>query len=83
MLPFSKEKVLTECRRIIRKQGKMAFMVIYVTPGLDKLAHDRAVKTSPDFIKTDAEYETMLKACGWHIDEQIDLSEDYKETCYR
>ena len=29
---FSKEKVLTECRRIIRKQGKMAFTVIYVTP---------------------------------------------------
>ena len=78
---FSKEKVLTECRRIIRKHGKMAFTVIYITPGLDKLAHERAVKNSPDFIQTDAEYETMLKACGWHIDEQIDLSEEYQETC--
>ena len=78
---FSKQKVLTECRRIIRKQGKMAFTVIYITPGLDKLAHERAVKNSPDFIQTDAEYETMLKACGWHIDEQIDLSKDYHETC--
>jgi ubiquinone/menaquinone biosynthesis C-methylase UbiE len=68
----SKEKVLTECRRIIRQQGKMAFTVI---------AHERAVKNSPDFIQTDAEYETMLKACGWHIDEQIDLSKDYQETC--
>ena len=78
---FSKEKVLTECRRIIRQQGKMAFTVIYIAPELDNLAHERAVKNSPDFIQTDAEYETMLKACGWHIDEQIDLSKDYQETC--
>ena len=78
---FSKEKVLTECRRIIRKQGKMAFTVIYITPGLDKITHKRAVKNSPDFIQTDAKYETMLKACGWHIDEQIDLSKDYQKTC--
>lgn len=77
----SKEKVLTECRRIIRQQGKMAFTVIYIAPELDNLAHERAVKNSPDFIQTDAEYETMLKACGWHIDEQIDLSKDYQETC--
>lgn len=78
---FSKEKVLTECRRIIRQQGKMVFTVIYIAPGLDDLAHERAVKNSPDFIQTDAEYETMLKACGWHINEQIDLSIDYQETC--
>lgn len=77
----SKEKVLTECRRIIRQQGKMAFTVIYIPPELDNLAHERAVKNSPDFIQTDADYETMLKACGWHIDEQIDLSKDYQETC--
>lgn len=77
----SKEKVLTECRRIIRQQGKMAFTVIYIAPELDNLAHERAVKNSPDFIQTDADYETMLKACGWHIDEQIDLSKDYQETC--
>ena len=48
---------------------------------MDKLAHERAVKNSPDFIQTSAEYETMLKACGWQIGEQIDLSKDYKETC--
>jgi len=78
---FSKEKVLIECRRIIREQGKMVFSVIYITPGLDKIDYERAVLNSPDFIQTDAEYETMLKACGWHIDEQIDLSKDYQETC--
>ena len=78
---FSKEKVLTECRRIIREQGKMVFSVIYITPGLDKIDHERAVLNSPDFIQADAEYETMLRECGWHIDEQIDLSKDYQETC--
>ena len=78
---FAKKKVLTECRRIIRQQGKMAFTVIYITSGLGKLDHERAVKNSPDFIQTDAEYETMLQECGWHIDEQVDLSKDYHETC--
>ena len=78
---FSKKKVLTECRRIIREQGKMVFSVIYITPGLDKIDYERAVLNSPDFIQTDGEYETMLRECGWHIEEQIDLSEDYQETC--
>ena len=64
-----------------RKQGKIAFTVIYITSRLDKISHKRAVKNSPDFIQTNAEYETMLKACGWLIDEQIDLSKDYQETC--
>jgi SAM-dependent methyltransferase len=78
---FSKEKVLIECRRIIREQGKMVFSVIYITPGLDKIDYERAVLNSPDFIQTDGEYETMLRECGWHIDEQIDLSKEYQETC--
>ena len=78
---FSKEKVLIECRRIIREQGKMVFSVIYITPGLDKIDYERAVLNSPNFIQTDGEYETMLRECGWHIEEQIDLSEDYQETC--
>ena len=78
---FAKEKVLTECRRIIREQGKMAFTVISITPGLDKIDYERAVLNSPDFIQADAEYETMLRKCGWHIDEQIDLSKEYQETC--
>ena len=76
---FSKEKVLIECRRIIREQGKMVFSVIYITPGLDKIDYERAVLNSPDFIQTDGEYETMLRECGWHIDEQIIYSkiDDY------
>jgi SAM-dependent methyltransferase len=78
---FSKEKVLIECRRIIREQGKMVFSVIYITPGLDKIDYERAVLNSPDFIRADAEYETMLRKCGWHIDERIDLSKEYQETC--
>ena len=78
---FSKKKVLTECRRVIRQQGKMAFTVIYITPGLDKPAHERAVLNSPDFIQADTRYETMLRECGWHIDDQIELSKEYQETC--
>ena len=23
----------------------------------------------------------MLRECGWHIDEKIDLSKEYQETC--
>ena len=78
---FSKKKVLTECRRIIHEQGKMVFSVIYITPGLDKIDYERAVLNSPNFIQTDGEYETMLRDCGWHIDDQIDLSKEYQETC--
>ena len=59
----------------------MVFSVIYITPGLNKIDYERAVLNSPDFIQADPEYETMLRKSGWHIDEQIDLSKDYQETC--
>ena len=78
---FSKEKVLTECRRIIRAEGKMVFTVITITPGLSELDYEKAVLNSPDFIQADEEYDTILQGCGWQIVDQVDLSKNYLETC--
>ena len=78
---FSKVKVLNECRRIIQTNGKMAFTVIYIKPGLSAFAHQKAILNSPEFIQADEEYSIMLQGCGWQITEQLDLSEDYLKTC--
>lgn len=78
---FSKAKVLTECRRIIHAQGKMAFTVISIKPGLGSLDYEKAVLNSPDFIRAEEEYGIMLQRCGWQIVDQVDLSEDYLESC--
>ena len=78
---FSKAKVLTECRRIIHAQGKMTFTVISIKPGLGSLDYEKAVLNSPDFIRAEEEYGIMLQRCGWQIVEQVDLSEDYLESC--
>ena len=78
---FSKAQVLTECRRIIKTKGKMAFTVISVKPGLSNLDHQKAILNSPEFIQAEEEYNIMLQGCGWQIIDQVDLSEDYLESC--
>ena len=78
---FLKEKVLTECRRVIRAHGKMVFTVISITPGLSKLDYEKAIANSPEFIRVDEEYSKILERCGWKIVDRVDLSKDYLETC--
>ena len=78
---FSKEKVLTECRRVIHAQGKMVFTVISITPELGNLDYEKAVSNSPDFIRVEEGYGTMLRRCGWKIVDRVDLSKDYLESC--
>ena len=76
----SKREVLEECRRVVGVNGRMAFTVIDVPPGLSNDDYRRGVESGPDFIEADADYPTLLEQTGWALQARIDLSAAYAET---
>jgi len=77
----SKREMLRECRRVVQSNGRMAFTVISVPQGLTEEQHRRGVESGPEFIDADADYPTLLRQTGWALQERIDLSGPYADTC--
>lgn len=78
-----KRKVLSECLRVLRPDGRMAFSVIYIPSGLPPEDHSRALETAPEFVEADADYPTLLAETGWALLERADLTETFMESCQR
>jgi len=78
-----KQKVLNECRRIICRDGRMAFTVISIVSGLSDIDHVRALADGPEFIETQDDYATLLERTGWVLEDHIDLTREYEESCVR
>ncbi len=80
-----KREVLAECLRVVRpageRAGRMAFSVIYVSPGLSAGDHARALETAPEFAAMDADYPTLLAATGWAIRRRHDLTAEFRANC--
>jgi len=78
---IEKRKVLSECLRVMRRGGRMAFSVLYIPPGLSPEDHRRALGSAPDFVETDADYPTLLDETGWALVERHDLTRAFMESC--
>lgn len=79
----AKRAVLASCRRVIRDGGRMAFTVIYITPGLSAADYERAAERGPPFITAEAEYPTLLEWTGWGLEDRVDLTDCYAENVAR
>ncbi len=66
--------VIRECRRVINADGRMCFTVIRLADGLKGTAMDRALQAGPEFIRSEAQYPSMLQAAGWQIIQQDDIT---------
>jgi ubiquinone/menaquinone biosynthesis C-methylase UbiE len=75
--------VLRECRRAIRKDGRMAFTVIYVPSGLSAADYAEAVSAGPAFVEAEATYEAMLAQTGWQITSHVDLTSEFAQSMHR
>lgn len=75
--------MLRECRRAIRKDGRMAFTVIYIHSGLSAADHAVAVSAGPAFVEADATYEAMLAQTGWQITSHVDLTNEFAQSMHR
>jgi ubiquinone/menaquinone biosynthesis C-methylase UbiE len=74
---------LEECRRVIRRSGRMAFTVIVPAANLSASDRERAIRYGPPFVATAMDYRTMLGASGWTIAHHRDLTADYAEAVRR
>jgi ubiquinone/menaquinone biosynthesis C-methylase UbiE len=72
-----KRGVLEACRRVIRDDGRMVFIVIWITPGLSRTDHKRAVEAAPSFGESETDYPTLLEQTKWTVTDCLDVSESY------
>lgn len=72
-----KRGVLEECRRVIRDDGRMVFNVIWITPGLLRSDHERALQAGPSFVEAETDYPSLLRQTGWTVTDCLDISGDY------
>jgi cyclopropane fatty-acyl-phospholipid synthase-like methyltransferase len=77
---IEKLAVLKACREVISSGGNMAFSVILTTPGLTGADYRKAVESGPTFIAADDDYPNLIRAAGWNLLEQIDLSANFLQT---
>jgi SAM-dependent methyltransferase len=75
-----KRRVLIECRRVIRRGGKMAFSVISIPTDLSSADHGRAIDSAPPYVEAECAYPELLDKTGWKIIDRIDVSAAYEET---
>lgn len=78
-----KRTVLRQCRKVIRANGRMAFTVISLTPGLDQSDCTRALDNAPEFIEAESHYRTLLEETGWVVTEVLDQTNEYRDSCAR
>ncbi|MGH6894146.1 MAG: class I SAM-dependent methyltransferase [Dongiaceae bacterium] len=78
-----KRAVLEACRGVIRNDGRMAFTVISIAPGLSPEKYRRAVENGPEFIESEADYPTLLGQTGWATVDRQDITRDYAASCRR
>ncbi len=72
-----KRGVLEACRRVIHDEGRMVFIVIWITPGLSRTDHKRAVQAAPRLSESETDYPTLLGQTGWTVTDCLDVSEGY------
>jgi cyclopropane fatty-acyl-phospholipid synthase-like methyltransferase len=72
--------VLRACRRLLRPDGRLAFTTIYVTPGLDRARHRRAVRAGPFHVAARRPYPELVVQAGFTDVVDIDVTEDYART---
>ncbi len=67
-------------RRLLRRSGRLACLVIEVAPRLDRAGRRRAARCGPPHVATSSSYASLLRSAGFGMVDAIDLTEDYRET---
>ncbi len=76
----AKLSVLSECRRVVRPEGRMVFTVISIAPGLSSRDRERAAERGPPFVSAPSDYAVLLPESGWAVSDRVDLTLEYART---
>jgi hypothetical protein len=72
--------VLRANRRLLRTGGRLAYLVIEVSPGLDRRRRRRANSVGPRHVATASNYQSMMRTAGFVGIERIDVTREYRDT---
>jgi hypothetical protein len=75
--------VLRACRRILVLGGRTAFFTIFVSPGLSRRDHRRAVRLGPRAVASSRAQSELVAAAGFVEVDEIDFTEEFLETARR
>jgi hypothetical protein len=73
--------VLRACGRLLKPGGRTAFFTIFVTPGLSRRDHRRAVRAGPRAAASRREHRPLLEAAGFVDVEETDVTDEFRQTC--
>lgn len=76
----SKLSVLRDCRRLLRPDGRLAFLTIEVVPGLDPERHAEAVESGPPAVEGPEDLTATLREVGFVDVARVDLTAEYLRT---
>ena len=75
-----KLSVLRACRRVLRPGGRIAFLTIEPTPGLNGTDRRRAHRLGPVAVAVPTSYPSLLGTAGFENVEATDLTGEYLAT---
>src|SRR5207245_3669662 len=70
-------------RRILVPGGRTAFFTIFVSPGLSRRDHRRAVRLGPRAVGSNRAQSELVAAAGFVEVDEIDFTEEFLETARR
>jgi ubiquinone/menaquinone biosynthesis C-methylase UbiE len=80
---IQKHSVLSECRRVLSRTGRMAFTVISVPQDLAPDLYREGIESGPEFVETDQDYPSLLADTKWAVSERHDITPAYSVSCNR
>ncbi len=78
-----KLSVLRACRRVLRPGGRIAFLTIEPTLGLDPPTRRRAHRLGPAAVAVPTSYPSLLRSAGFVDIDRVDLTDEYHSTQLR
>ncbi|HLF61735.1 MAG TPA: methyltransferase domain-containing protein [Acidimicrobiia bacterium] len=76
----AKQAVLRDNRRVLRKGGRLSFLVIELTEGISDASRVEVAASGPDHIEADDLYQVLMARAGFERIESMDVTEEYRET---
>lgn len=72
--------MLRACRQVLRPGGRLAFLTIQPTPGLESSRRRRAHHLGPSAVALPTSYQSLLRTAGFSDIAATDLTAEYAST---
>ena len=75
--------MLRECRRVLKREGRLAVLVIETMPGLSEGQTEAATDLGPSAVGADESLEEMARMVGFEVQYVEDVTHQFETTAAR